>query len=230
MDQAQAAIVEGRSMTKNLHLAQELLRQYNRKRVATRCLLKIDFKKAFDSVDWNFLKSVLQGLEFHYNFIDWVMKCITMPAYSIALNGSFHGFIKGKKGLRQGDPLSPFLFVIWLEYFSRMLKRATKNSEYNFLPKSGSLKITHLAFTDDLMLFSGGNEILVGILMDCLNKFGDTSGLKLNVDKSSLYMAGVHGLKLENIYGLTKMPKGSMPFRYLGIHLVAKKPKISSYD
>lgn len=87
-------------MMENIHLAQELLRQYNRKRVAPRCLLNIDLQKAYDSISWNFLKGVLVGMDFPPRFIDWVMECITTPSYPIALNGSLHGFIKGRKGLR----------------------------------------------------------------------------------------------------------------------------------
>lgn len=94
------------------------------------------------------------------------MECTTTPSYSIALNGSLQGFIKGIKALRQGDPLSPFLFVLCLEYFSRMSKVATDNSEFNFHTKCGPLKITHPAFVDDLMLFTRRNVISVRILME----------------------------------------------------------------
>ncbi|XP_022880980.1 uncharacterized protein LOC111398292 [Olea europaea var. sylvestris] len=156
----------------NNHLAQELLRQYNRKRVAPRCLLKIDLSKAYDSVCWDFLRDVLVGLKFPSRFVHWIMKCVTSISYSIALNGTLHGFFKGEKGLRQGDPLSPFLFVLCIEYLSRLLKDATYESDFNFHPKCGPQKINHLAFADDLMLFARGDFLSVKILMDCLSKFG----------------------------------------------------------
>lgn len=76
---AQTAFVEGKSMIKNIHLAQDLLRQYNRKHVSPRCLIKIDLKKAHDSVNWAFLRVVLKGLGFSMMFIEWVMKCGTTP-------------------------------------------------------------------------------------------------------------------------------------------------------
>ena len=229
VDQAQAAFVEGRSMTENIHLAQELLRQYNRKRVSPRCLLKIDLRKAYDSIDWKFLENVLTGLGFPRKFIGWVMACVTTPTYSIALNGSLFGHITGRKGLRQGDPLSPFLFVLCLEYFSRSLKVVTENTHFNYHPKCSQLKITHLAFADDLMLMARGDAISVGILMDCLNDFGDVSGLRANVSKSSLYTAGITGTELEEIKALTNIPTGTMPFRYLGIPLAAEKLKVNFY-
>ncbi|XP_022858439.1 uncharacterized protein LOC111379310 [Olea europaea var. sylvestris] len=146
VDQAQAVFVEGRSM-----------------RVAPRCLLKIDLKKAYDSAYWNFLKNVLEGLQFPTTFIDWAMECITSPIYSIALNGSLHGFIKGRKGLRHGDPLSLFLFVLCLKYFSRMVKGAAENSEFIFHLKCAPLRITYLAFANDLMLFTIGDFMSIEI-------------------------------------------------------------------
>ncbi|XP_022897538.1 uncharacterized protein LOC111411216 [Olea europaea var. sylvestris] len=114
----------------------------------------------------DFLRRVLEGLGFPTIFIDWVIKCITTPTYSTALNRSIHGFFKGKKGLRQGDPLSPFLFVLCLEYFSRMVKGTTENSEFNFHPKYASLR---------------RDVISVSILMDCFTRFGDMSRLKMNL-------------------------------------------------
>ncbi|XP_022876983.1 uncharacterized protein LOC111395221 [Olea europaea var. sylvestris] len=158
------------------------------------------------------------------------MECVPSPSYSIALNGGLHGFFKGKKGLRQGDPLSPFLFVLCLEYFSRTLKGATNNSEFNFHPKCAPLKITHLAFANDLMLFARGDATSISILMNCLATFGNMSGLKINVDKSNLYMAGVYGQEMEDILEIASIPKGCMPFRYLGILLAAKRLKINTYD
>lgn len=181
VDHAQAAFVEGRSMIENIHLAQELMRQYNRKRVAPRCLLKIDLTKAYDSVSWDFLRDVLEGLHFPSRFVSWVMECVTSPTYSVALNGSMHGFLKGRKAIRQGDPLFSFLFVLCIEYFSRMLRAIMNDSDFNYHPKCGPLKITNLVFADDLMLFARGDVMSVKILMDSLSNFGLVSGLRLNI-------------------------------------------------
>ncbi|XP_022857247.1 uncharacterized protein LOC111378307 [Olea europaea var. sylvestris] len=140
-----------------------------------------------------------------------------------------HGFFKGGKGLRQSDPFSPFLFVLCLEYFSRMIKASTNDSEFNYHPKSSPLKITHLAFADDLMLFARGDVMSVQILMDCLTNFGFASGLRMNTLKSSLYTAKIYGYELDNIMEVTNIPKGTMPFRYLGIPLASEKLKVSCY-
>ena len=226
VDTAQSAFVGGRNISDNIHMAQELLRQYGRKRISPRCLIKVDLCKAYDSVNWQFLKSVLVGMGFPSLFIQWVMECVTSTSFSVSVNGSLHGFIRGRKGLRQGDPLSPFLFVLCLEYFSRTIKSATENgSDFNFHPKCGKLRITHLAFADDLLLFSRGDLPSVQILMNCLHKFGEVSGLKVNELKSSLFTAGIVGPDLEHIQQMTNFTTGAMPFRYLGIPLAAEKLK-----
>ena len=102
-------------MVDNIFLLQELLRQYSRKRTYLRCTLNIDLRKAFDTVDWAFIKDMLAALQFPTLFISWIMACITSTSFSLAFNGSLHGFF------RQGDPLSPFLFVLCLEYLSRIM-------------------------------------------------------------------------------------------------------------
>ena len=227
---AQSAFVQNRSMIDNIFLLQELLRQYGRKRVSPRCILNVDLRKAFDSVDWGFVQDMLSALQFPPKFIGWIMACISTTSYSLSFNGSMHGFFKGQRGLRQGDPLSPYLFVLCLEYLSRDLGELQNNEEFNFHPKCGSLKITHLAFADDLVLFSRGDPISVSLLMEKLNHFGDCSGLKISFSKSSFYSAGISQLDTDTIKGISGFSQGTFPFRYLGIPVAASRLTISQFS
>lgn len=129
-------------------------------------MIKVDLRKAFDSIDWSFLNSMLEGLNFPPMFIHWIMECVSTTSYLIALNRSLFRHFKGKRGLRQGDPFSPFLFVICLEYLSRLLKINTTESNFNFHPNCTQLGITYLAFADDLMLMSRGDATSVKILIE----------------------------------------------------------------
>lgn len=228
IDKAQAAFIQGRSLAGNIQLAQELLRKYGRKRSSPRCLIKVDLCKAYDSISWSFLHRVMGGLGFPPLFSGWVLECVSTTAYSLIINGSMCGFFKGKRGLRQGDPMSPFLFVLCLEYLSRGLNLATTASEFNFHPKCNKLKVSHLAFADDLMLFARGDEPSICIIMDCLRDFEEKSGLKAL--KSSIFTAGIEGHELQCIMDRVRFPQGAMPFRYLGIPLAAIKLKITHYD
>ena len=85
---------------------------YNRKNSPPGALIKVDIKKAYDSVKWEFLREMLLALGFPSHFCGLIMECVTYPGFSICLNGDRHGYFKGKRGLRQGDPMSPLLFVI----------------------------------------------------------------------------------------------------------------------
>lgn len=115
----QSAFVEGRSIVHNILICQNLARLYNRKHTTKSCLIKIDLRKAYDTVKWGFVEEMLYGLTFPCKFIKWVMECIRIPQYQITINGGLYGKIIGKKGLRQKDSISPLLFVICMEYFEQ---------------------------------------------------------------------------------------------------------------
>ncbi|KAK4384108.1 putative ribonuclease H protein [Sesamum angolense] len=89
-----------------------------------RCALKVDLRKAYDTVEWDFLSAVLQMFGFPGTFIGWVEECVTTPMFSVCINGNPHGFFKGSRGLRQGDPMSPFLFVLIMEMTSSSFCKA----------------------------------------------------------------------------------------------------------
>lgn len=75
-------------------------------------MIKIDLKRAYDSVSWDFVEEILAVLQFPWKFTRWVMTCIRSTSFSLTINGALCGYFKGKKGLRQGDPIFPLLFII----------------------------------------------------------------------------------------------------------------------
>ncbi|XP_015081362.1 uncharacterized protein LOC107024978 [Solanum pennellii] len=95
------------------------------------------------------------------------------------------------KGLRQGDPMSPFLFAIAMEYLSRLLKGLKDDKAFKYHPKCSKLDITHLCFADDLLLFSRGDLESVKAIQMCFSQFSQASGLQANLNKSSIYCGGV---------------------------------------
>ncbi|XP_011004865.1 PREDICTED: uncharacterized protein LOC105111252 [Populus euphratica] len=215
----QNAFLGGRMMADNIHLLQELLRNYERKRSSPRCLLKIDFKKAFDSVQWPFLRQLLLLLGFPSRFVHLIMQCVETASYFIAVNGSIFGFFPGKNGVRQGDPLSPYLFLACMEYLSRMLHSASLSPGFRFHPKCKSLSICHLAFADDVILLSRGDRHSVSSLYQHLTTFGQTSGLVINANKSSIFFGEVANSIKQLILLDIGFAEGSFPFRYLGVPL-----------
>ncbi|GJY09569.1 hypothetical protein Tco_0377754, partial [Tanacetum coccineum] len=97
----QSAFVPGRSISDNILLTQELMHNYYLDRGTPRYAFKVDIQKAYDTVDWDFLREILYGFGFHTRMIAWIMECVTTTSYSICINGSLHGYFQGKRGLRQ---------------------------------------------------------------------------------------------------------------------------------
>ncbi|GJR28254.1 hypothetical protein Tco_1104486 [Tanacetum coccineum] len=134
----QSAFVSGRRISDNIFLTQELMHNYHLDRGPPRCAFKVDIQKAYDTVDWDFLKYVLAGFGFHPRMIGWIMKCVTTTYFSLSINGLLHGFFKGMRGLRQGDPMSPYLFTLVMEVLTLMLhKRVIMDTLEEFKTASG---------------------------------------------------------------------------------------------
>ena len=120
-------------------------------------LCKLDIEKTYDHISWSFLLAVLKKMGFGERWIKWIDWCISIVKFSVLINGSPSGFFKSSRGLRQGDPLSPYLFVIATEVFSIMLRRATSGDYLSGWRVSGrrgkGLQISHLLFADDTLVF-----------------------------------------------------------------------------
>lgn len=191
LHQSQAAFVQGRLITDNIHLAQELFRKYHRKQISPRCIMKIDLQKAFDSVHWDFLHETLVGLDFPERFIAWIMECVTTISFSMAINEGTFRLLRGARGPRQGDPLSPYLFGICIEIFRRQLQQYTAKPGFTFHPRCAHLRLAYLAYADNLLLLSRGDATSIGVLSTCLQDFGAPVRLQVNKLKSCIYLVGV---------------------------------------
>ena len=100
IDESQSAFVPGRHIGDNILIAQDILRNYHRINTSPRCAIRVDFCKAFDSVNWNFLFSTLQALKFPARFIGWIQQCVSTPKYSLNINGELTGYFGSSRGLR----------------------------------------------------------------------------------------------------------------------------------
>jgi hypothetical protein len=116
--------------------------------------LKMNMEKAFDRMEWTFLLAILKKLGFNSTWISWIRVFISTPSFSILLNGSPFCFISPGRGLRQGDPLSPFLFILGVEVFSRlMFKKECSGSLQGMQIGRNCSAIHHLLLVDDLLIF-----------------------------------------------------------------------------
>ena len=219
----QSAFITGRSISDNVLLAQELVRGYARSTLSPRCAIKVDLQKAFDTLDWRFILEILSVLRFPEQFLGWIKGCITFSKFSISLNGGLVGYFRGARGVRQGDPLSLYLFVLAMNVLSRLLDAAARYGVFSYHPMCKRINLTHLCFADDLLIFSKGNlESVIGV-KKILCLFYAYSGLQLNCGKSELFHTGISRTMMEEIQYTTGFKLGKLPVRYLGIPLITRR-------
>ena len=139
--------------------------------MSPRRMIKVDIKKAYDAVEWPILEVMMLELGFPTQWVEWVMACVRSVSYLVQLNGLPSKPIHAKKGLRQGDPFSPFLFALSMEYLSRCLGELKEDLAFNFHPKCERIRLTHLIFVDDLLLFAMADHSSVTRIMEAFRKF-----------------------------------------------------------
>ncbi|KAJ6925335.1 hypothetical protein NC651_009873 [Populus alba x Populus x berolinensis] len=181
---SQSAFIPGRQISDNILLTQELLHNYHLNKGPARCALKIDLKKAFDTISWQFILKGLQCIGIPVRMINWINACISSAFFSVGLNGSLYGFFPSSRGLRQGDPLSPYLFVIAMEGLGGILRGVAQVPGFQFHWRCKLNSITHLAFADDLMVFCHADLASVELIRGALESFSSISGLIINHNKS----------------------------------------------
>ncbi|GJS28519.1 RNA-directed DNA polymerase, eukaryota, reverse transcriptase zinc-binding domain protein [Tanacetum coccineum] len=208
-------------------ITQELLKGYNCKNGPSRCSFKIDIAKAYDTVDWNFLRKIRINFGFYEKMVGWIMLCVSTTAFTIGINGERYGYFRSGRGLRQGDLVSPYLFTLIMEVFSLMLARKVKEcKKFKFHKGCKEMQLTHLSFADDLLVLCHGDEVTVNVIKDALLEFSHCSGLKPNMEKSVVFFGSVKEITKQKIIEILPFKVGKLPVRYLGIPLLAEKLSI----
>ena len=225
IDPVQSGFVKGRRIADNIFLTQEIMQGYHRSTSSPKCTMKVDIMKAYDNVRWDFLWDTLTCMNFHPKMITWLKACVTTANYALNINGDPTGNIKGERGLRQGDPLSSYLFVIVMEVLTCILKEKSNEPDFKFHWRCNQPKIINLCFADDLMLFCKGDVKSVKHIQDSLSEFESLSGLSPSPGKSSVFFSGVQHSIRNEILQLLGFKEGTLPVRYLGVPLLSTKLK-----
>ena len=194
----QSAFLSERLITDNVLVAFKLMHHLEHKKSGNKgyMAVKLDISKAYDRVKWDFIEKVMRRMGFHDKWVGWVLKCITTVSYSILINGEAHGNISPTRGLRQGDPLSPYLFLLCTEAFSALIDDASNRQKLNGVSICrGYLSVTHLFFADDSLLFCKTEKREVSKLMEILELYEAASRQKINIEKSSVTFS--HNTSLE---------------------------------
>jgi len=226
----QVGFIKGRLLCENVLLASELVEGFHLEGEVTRGCLQIDLSKAYDNVNWDFLLNILVAMDLPHIFVNWIKVCISTPSYSVAFNGELIGFFSGKKGIRQGDPMSSHLFVLVMDILAKFLDRGAVNSVFQLHPKCLVPMVSHLSFANDVLVFCNGSESSIAGILSILADFETCSGLGVNKQKTALLIDGGDMTGLRNLSERFGISHGSLPVKYLGVPLMTQKMHPHDYQ
>ncbi|XP_034681036.1 uncharacterized protein LOC117910970 [Vitis riparia] len=225
----QNAFVRGRQILDASLIANEVV-DYWQKRKEKGLVCKLDIEKTYDNISWNFLMKVLKKMGFGSRWMEWMWWCLSTAKFSVLINGVPEGFFSSSKGPRQGDPISPYLFVLGMEVLSALIRRAVQG---NFITgcrlrgRGGAeMNVSHLLFADDTIIFCEARKEHLTYPGWILAWFEAASGLRINLAKSELIPVG----EIDNIEEMAvelgcrvgslpwSGPYGRSPLPYLGFN------------
>ncbi|GKV06663.1 hypothetical protein SLEP1_g18525 [Rubroshorea leprosula] len=226
----QSTFIEGRQIADGIITTNELIHETKKRRRPT-LIFKADFEKAYDSVNWEFLDVMLDKLGFCLLWRTWIQECLASASVSILVNGSPTEEFQMTKGLRQGDPLTPFLFLVVAEALNGLINKAVEEGLLEAATVgSGVVQLSHLQFADDTLIFCKASPDNAWAIKCIFRSFELISGLKVNFFKSSLSGIHVNDEDLSAMADMLNCMVGTIPFKYLGVPVGANSRKLSTWS
>lgn len=185
----QSAFVEGRAISDNILISHEVLHYLKTSSASKRCSMavKTDMSKAYDRLEWDFIEEVMIHLGFHPIWVEWIMQCVKTVSYSFLINESAQGWVQPQRGIRQGDPMSPYIFILCSEVLSGLCRKAQEEKKLQGIRvATNSPRVNHLLFADDTLFFCRTNKRSITTLQRILALYEQASGQKINHLKSGI--------------------------------------------
>jgi hypothetical protein len=198
----QSAFIPGRLITDNVLIAYESVHAMKRRKKGknTVCAVKLDMMKAYDRVEWHYLHAIMLKLGFSASFVRLILKCVSSVRFTVRVNGELLPYFTPTRGLRQGNPISPYLFLLCGEGFTSLLNRyGGIHVERGIRVSPRSPWINHLLFADDSLIFMKEKVESAQRLSEILQIYGDCSGQQVNRVKSSIFSVQIHLCQFEMI-------------------------------
>jgi hypothetical protein len=193
--------------------------------------VKADMSKAYDRVEWSFLEAMMKKMGFCTTWVELIMKCVTTVKYQIKVNGEFTQQFTPTRGLRQGDPLSPYLFVICAEGLSALLHDAEINgriSGVKICPTAPA--VTHLFFADDSILLIKADEEEALALREVLDLYENCSGQCINTEKSAImFSKNSSQIKKDLVKSALEIHGDAWNEKYLGLPVYVGRSKKKAF-
>jgi hypothetical protein len=226
----QSAFIKGRLLVDGVLMVNEVVDLA--KTAKQKCMIfKVDFEKAYDSVNWKFLVYMLKKFEFAEKWIRWVEACVCARNLSVLVNGSPTREVKIERGLKQGDPLAPFLFLLVVEGLSLLMSRAVSLGYFKpFDIKNSGIVVSHLQYADDTLFIGEACVENLWCVKAILRCFELMSGLKINFAKSMIFGVVPDEPFMRVASKFLNCKVGKFPFIYLGLSVGANPRKESTWE
>jgi len=227
----QSAFIKGRQILDGILVANEIVDEARRSKKEL-ILFKVDFEKAYDSIDFDYLDEVMRNMGFPTLWRKWINECIRTATASVLVNGSPTDEFSLGRGLRQGDPLSPFLFLLAAEGFHVLMESLKVNDLFvgYTVGRSDMTVVSHLQFADDTLILGVKSWANIRSMRAILLLFEALSGLKVNFSKSHLVGVNVAMSWLSEAASMLSCKVGAILFVYLGLPISGNVRRISFWN
>ncbi|GKC07104.1 RNA-directed DNA polymerase, eukaryota [Tanacetum coccineum] len=227
--EVQSAFIANRQILDGPFILDELI-HWCRSKNKQAMIFKVDFEKAYDSVRWDYLDDVLNKFGFGSKWRKWIRNCLVSSKGSILVNGSPTSEFYFRKGLKQGDPLSPFLFLLIMESLHLSFQNVVNADMFKGISVSSSLQLSHLFYADDVIFMGQWSESNINTIIQALDCFYKASGLRMNLHKSKLMGISVKDEVVSRAASKMGCSTLKTPFTYLGIKVGGSMARIRSWD
>jgi hypothetical protein len=226
----QSTFIKGRLLVDGVLTINEVVDLAKRSK-ASRMIFKVDFEKAYDSVNWKFLVYMLRRFGFAERWIGWIKACVCAGNLSVLVNGCPTREVNIARGLKQGDPLAPFLFLLVVEGLGLLMSKAVSIGYFKpFVIKNSEVSVSHLQYADDTLFIGEACVENLWSVKAILRWFELISGLKVNFGKSRLFGVGLEGSFMTVASNFLNCKLGKIPFIYLGLPVGANPRRVATWD